>query len=193
LAGGCRGWLVAAAVAAGHLLVALFSACLWRCVLGLPFFVVWPLVPVSVCGVAAVLAAVAEAVRLVGGVDSFFCGGRGALLDLLGFARAEPPRRLVRSGVFAVARHPAYSGSLAAYAAAVLSLPWLLPGLPLVAVWVYAAARGEERVDSRSPEYRRYMGEVPGLAPLRVLAYGARRCLGMLGMLAGSRSRGGLR
>ncbi len=191
--GSCRGWLVASAVAAGHLAVALLSFIVWRRLLGLPLLVFWPLVPVSLCGVAAVLVAVAEAVRLVGGVDRFFCGGREALLDLLGLARAEPPRRLVRSGVFAVARHPAYSGSLAAYAAAVLSLPWLLPGLPLVALWVYVAAWVEERVDARSPEYRVYMREVPGLAPLRVLVYGARRCLDVIGILAGSRSRGGLR
>ncbi len=173
----CRGWLVVSAILAGHGVVAGVAYLLWVRVLGLPPVVVWPLLPFSLCVVAGSLVAAWEAVRLVGGVDRFFCGGHAVVMDLLGLGRAEPPWEPVTGGVYALVRHPAYSASLAAYLGLCASVPWLVAGLPLLLAWLLAAVWAEDRVNMRSRAYRVYARGRPGLAPHVVAWYGLRRCL----------------
>lgn len=144
--------------------------------LPLPGFVAWAL-PVTVVVLAASLRVVVESVRLLGGPRLFFCGGAEVVRHLLGLAPAETPKRLVTWGPYSAARHPTYSATLSAYTAASLVFPKILPGLALVALWIYVAARLEERVLAGIPEYKAYAARVPGIAPVRVTlwALGLRR------------------
>ncbi len=120
------------------------------------------LAPIAACLIASSLAATVEAIRLVGGPAPFFCGGREVVRWLLGGPAPEPPSRIIAEGPYSAARHPVYSATITGYLAAAMLEPSILPGLPLVAAWVYAAAILEERILREAPGYREYS---PGAAP----------------------------
>jgi len=172
----CRAPLAtAAAVVAGLAAIAYAS---WtiapRIAPWLPEALPWA-APAAACAVAGALYASKLAVEALGGPAPFFCGGRRILASLLGRAPPpEPPGEIVAAGPYGVTRHPVYAATLAAYAGLALALPRLLPGLPLVAAWVVAAAIVEERFLARSPAYREYASRVPRLAPLRLVAWACR-------------------
>jgi len=140
---GCRWpWATVVGILVGLVVVGVVSWVLLEGVL--PGFVVWG-VPFAVCGVVGGLRASVEAVRLLGGVEVFFCGGRRVLHALLRGEVLDPPGRIVSWGVYGVARHPVYSATLGAYMLLAAAFPRLLLGVVLVGVWVWLAARVEER------------------------------------------------
>jgi len=172
----CRAPLAtAAAVVAGLTIVAYASWTIAPMIAPwLPDAIPWA-APLAACAAAGALYASKLAVDALGGPAPFFCGGRRILASLLGRAPPpEPPGEIVTTGPYGVTRHPVYAATLAAYAGLALALPRLLPGLPIVAAWVLAAALVEERVLARSPVYREYASRVPRLAPLRLTAWACR-------------------
>ncbi len=162
--------LVPAGIIAGHALIAGASALASKYLLGVGCGIL-PLAPLGLCLLALALLVAYESVRLVGGPGPFFCGGHRVVMELLGRGRAEPPERIVVEGPYSVARHPVYTSSLIAYTGLSLLSPCLAPGLLAVAAWVVAASWAEDRVNMRSGEYRAYASRVPGLAPVRLLAW----------------------
>ena len=78
--------------------------------------------------------------------------------------------RLVRSGPYAITRHPIYSGLLIAFVGTALVneiTPLALPGLALLTCGFVLKLRQEERflADRFGEAYRDYRNRVPGLLP----------------------------
>ena len=88
------------------------------------------------------------------------------------FSIIAQARRVVRTGPYAVVRHPLYTGELTALLGTVLTRP----GWGAFAVWaailglqLYRATREEEILAAVLPDYRDYQRQVPQLVPLAVI------------------------
>lgn len=87
------------------------------------------------------------------------------------FSLVAQARKVVRTGPYAVVRHPLYTGELVALLGTVLSRP----GWTTFAVWatilglqVYRATSEEEILAAVLPDYRDYQRRTPQLVPLAI-------------------------
>ncbi len=95
----------------------------------------------------------------------FALGAAGTLASLLwlgrSFAFLPSRRELVRSGPYAIVRHPAYASELVMVIACAIARPWPVAPLALAAILaLLARIAAEERVLAQDPEHAEYRARV---------------------------------